>query len=127
MRNTQPKTVFHAQTLPKLARLRTKEQFDRVFKAGKKISSGGVAIFYNQNDQTQARMGIVVTKRNVPLATQRNSLKRVVRESFRQRRHLFPNVDVIVYLYASAKSFSNAKLHLCLEQLWTRLISLAQK
>ena len=47
-----------------------------------------------------ARLGLVVAKRFVPLAVDRNALKRKVRERFRRVRADLPDVDVVVRLRA---------------------------
>jgi ribonuclease P protein component len=54
-----------------------------------------------------ARLGLIVGKRRVGKAHQRNRIKRVVRECFRQRRHLLPSVDLV---FQVMKPLDNAKL-----------------
>ncbi len=51
-----------------------------------------------QNTQPKARLGIVVAKRNVKLAVDRNKLKRLVRESFRQQQQQLNGLDVVVVI-----------------------------
>ena len=50
------------------------------------------------SEQPQARLGIVVAKRNVKLAVDRNRLKRLVRESFRQQQEHLGGLDIVVII-----------------------------
>jgi ribonuclease P protein component len=43
-----------------------------------------------------ARLGMVVAKRNVRLAVDRNKLKRLIRELFRQQHQQMQGLDVVV-------------------------------
>lgn len=46
--------------------------------------------------KSQARLGLVVAKRNVKLAVARNKLKRLIRESFRRQQVQLNGLDVVV-------------------------------
>ena len=48
-----------------------------------------------------ARLGLIVGKRAVRRAHDRNRLKRAAREAFRQRRGELPSVDVVLQVRAS--------------------------
>jgi len=43
-------------------------------------------------------LGLVIAKRFLPLAVQRNRVKRLVREGFRRSRSELPAIDIIVRL-----------------------------
>ena len=47
-----------------------------------------------------ARLGLIVGKRAVRLAHDRNRLKRNAREAFRQRRAGLPSIDVVLHVQA---------------------------
>ena len=47
---------------------------------------------------TEARLGLVVAKKLLKRAVDRNRVKRVVREQFRLRRSALPAVDLVVRL-----------------------------
>jgi ribonuclease P protein component len=44
----------------------------------------------------QARLGIIVAKKNVRLAVDRNKIKRVIRETFRLQQEALVGLDVVV-------------------------------
>jgi ribonuclease P protein component len=61
---------------------------------------------------------LVVGKRHLKRAVDRNQVKRVIREVFRQRRSSLPVVDVVVQLAAGATA---AQVKLALDSLLTEL------
>lgn len=54
------------------------------------------SVFAGLSNKPQARLGIVVAKKNVRLAVARNKIKRVLRETFRQQQQLLNGLDVVV-------------------------------
>jgi len=48
---------------------------------------------------TGPRLGMVIAKRMAPLAVSRNTIKRVIRETFRQHRHELPPRDLVFRLH----------------------------
>jgi ribonuclease P protein component len=51
-----------------------------------------------------ARLGLVVGKRALARATERNRAKRVLRETFRLRRQGLPSVDIVVQVTGDASN-----------------------
>jgi len=47
-------------------------------------------------DLGRPRLGLVVARKHLKLATQRNRVKRQIRESFRHHRYTLPAMDIIV-------------------------------
>jgi ribonuclease P protein component len=116
----------------KSAKLCAQSQFKHVFTVGHKkvvkdIAPGSMALFFCRNDLEHARLGIVVTKRNVHDANKRNAFKRVIRESFRLHQQVLPKFDIIVFLYATINNFTKSELRLCLEKQWGALIGCVPK
>lgn len=57
--------------------------------------------------QPQARLGIVVAKKNIKLAVDRNRLKRLVRESFRKQQLGLLGLDIVVIIKKDATGLSD--------------------
>uniref|UniRef100_A0A7V6CDC8 Ribonuclease P protein component n=1 Tax=Thermodesulfobacterium geofontis TaxID=1295609 RepID=A0A7V6CDC8_9BACT len=78
-------------------RLKRDKEFKAVFKEGKKVWIDPILlIIYKLNHLNYRRIGIVVSKK-IKKATQRNKVKRWVRELFRRNKDLFPeNCDIII-------------------------------
>lgn len=63
-----------------------------------------------------------MAKKAVPGAVERNRIKRVVRENFRQHRATLPALDIVVQARPAAAVTSNAELRQSLERHWQELI-----
>lgn len=55
-------------------------------------------VYAKSNGAVSARLGIVVSKRIIPLAVERSYCKRMVREVFRAERNALAGVDLVVHL-----------------------------
>ena len=88
---------------PKRYRLSRPEEFTRALRFARfRKSRGPLRIFAVANTMPVARLGLIVGKRAVRRAHQRNAVKRVVREVFRIRRGQLPAVDIVVQLRGPA-------------------------
>ena len=74
--------------------LSNKISFDRVISSGKKATDSFFLVSYLSKENQVGRIGISIPKRIVGRATERNKIKRVVREAFVQSLRPFP-VDII--------------------------------
>ena len=68
----------------------------------------------------RSRLGIIVAKKNVRLATDRNRIKRLVREYFRNHP-LSASVSLVFMAKRGAGALSNADLIGDLDRLWRKL------
>ena len=73
------------------------------------------------NHRNQSRVGIVVSKKNIPKAVKRNRVKRLVRESFRGNKSQIPNLDVVVLIRRGIDDLPNVKITSKLDSLWRDL------
>mgnify|MGYP001820251278 CR=1 FL=1 len=78
-------------------------------------------VLYRPNGGDQPRLGLAIGKKHCRLATARNRLKRVIRESFRQHRETIGGLDIVVLNQPAAASASNQALGDSLEQHWRRM------
>lgn len=69
--------------------------FDHVVRA-KSLSDGNFKIFFVHNNEKNARLGIILGKRTLPGAVDRNRVKRTIREAFRQHGIKRCKLDLVV-------------------------------
>lgn len=82
---------------PKQFRLNRPREYERVLRSARyRKSRGPLRIFAYANTMPGARLGLIVGRRAVRRAHERNGLKRVAREVFRTCRERLPAVDVVV-------------------------------
>lgn len=86
---------------PRLARLTRKTDFDRVFRApDTRLRIEPLRLLAVPNRMGGARLGLVVPKRVLKRAVDRNRVKRQLRESFRVARPRLPAWDIVVIVFA---------------------------
>ncbi|MCV6615821.1 MAG: ribonuclease P protein component [Cellvibrionaceae bacterium] len=78
-------------------------------------------ILAKRNNLGRPRLGLVIAKKNVRLAVERNRLKRLIRESFRLQQHQLPPIDAIVLARRGMGELDNAALTRQLNKQWQRL------
>lgn len=83
-------------------RLRRKDSFNRVIKAAS-IAEGSFKVFFVKNEKSNARLGIIASKKVIPHATDRNQLKRVIRETFRCHDAKYCGLDMVVMVRRPCK------------------------
>ncbi|MDD2884033.1 MAG: ribonuclease P protein component [Dechloromonas sp.] len=85
-------------------RLTKTDEFSSVFGFRKAIRGKLLMLHYQARPEGQvsARLGLVVGKKLLKRAVDRNCLKRIVREQFRLRRDALPAVDLVVRLMVKA-------------------------
>ena len=87
-------------------RLKKRYEFRRVQLSGRRIHTPHFLVVVQANALPNTRLGITVTKK-VGTAVERNRIKRVVREVFRNNRLLFPaSHDVVFIAKRDAKGIS---------------------
>ena len=110
----------------KALRLLNAAQYRAVF-SGTEIRAAhpNLLIIARRNDLPSPRLGLVVAKKHVRLASDRNRVKRIVRESFRLRQHELPALDAVVLARPGTGELSNEELAKLLDKLWRKLTRLA--
>jgi ribonuclease P protein component len=77
-------------------------------------------VFFVQNEKSNARLGIIASKKALPSAADRNSIKRIIREIFRHHTIKGHNLDMVVMVRSNYPQGSNAQTK-SLEMLFSRI------
>jgi ribonuclease P protein component len=101
-------------------RLRSAQAFNYVFAASLRSSDQYFTILARANGTGQPRLGLAISKRAAKRAVSRNRLKRLARESFRQRS-ADGGLDFIVMAKPPAVTAEQALLRVSLERHFCRL------
>ncbi len=116
---------------PKALRLLTPADFKQVFDAADvRVSCKELLILGRANPFKRPRLGLVIAKKHIRLANQRNRVKRAVRETFRLQQHNLNShcgIDTIVLARAGLDKLDNPSLHALLRQLWQQVQRKAAK
>lgn len=115
----------------KALRLLTPADFKQVFDSAElRVSSKELLILARINRFDHPRLGLVIAKKHVRRAVQRNRIKRVIRESFRHRQAALlgaQGIDTIVLARGGIDKLNNPELQHLLDGLWHQLQRKAQK
>lgn len=95
--------------------------FKKIFTCGKKTKARFVTIYTYANQTNETRLGIVVAKKSLQLASKRNKIKRIARESFRHHKNLLQGLDIILVFNASIKTVDNTFVKKYLDEQWEKL------
>ncbi len=103
-------------------RLLTAADFQAVFSGTeKRISRRYYLILFRHNQGVGPRLGMVVARKNIRLATRRNRVKRVARETFRQHLHLLGAVDILFLPRRGIDELAPARQTRLLSEAWREL------
>jgi ribonuclease P protein component len=95
----------------KSSRLLNASDYKAVFDdAQLKASNRNILFLAKPNGMSYSRLGLVIAKKNVRLAVQRNRIKRLLRESFRAH-HGSQGIDIVVLARRGLDSIENPELH----------------
>ncbi|MBU2884213.1 ribonuclease P protein component [Gilvimarinus agarilyticus] len=106
----------------KQQRLLKPAQFKAVFDdAPFRASHQHILMLSRSNDDQTARLGLVIAKKNIRFAVDRNRVKRLIRESFRQHQQHLYGLDVIVLARRGLAELDNEQIFKLLAKQWRRL------
>ena len=113
---------------PKGKRLLNATDYSRVFdNAEARASNKYLLLLAIRNSGPSHRLGLVIAKKNVRLAVQRNRVKRLAREFFRKLPEGSLSLDVVLLTRRGIDRLDNAELSTILQQQWQKLHRLASK
>jgi ribonuclease P protein component len=102
-------------------RLVSKQDFRAAFIKPHKIARKNLIVLYKSNQKSLARLGIVISKKYARRAVDRNLLRRVIRESFRQQKEALKGLDLIVLLRTECTPLDKKALRDDIGSLWQTL------
>lgn len=108
---------------PRDKRLTQPGEYRRVFERGyhRRFQEKGLLLRVRENNYSHPRLGLAIPKRALKRAVDRNRVKRLARESFRQHSLYLPAVDIVVFGQSELLSMDNAVILQQFEVLWKRL------
>ncbi|KKO15363.1 ribonuclease P protein component [Pseudomonas putida] len=111
-----------SQDFSREKRLLTPRHFKAVFDSPTgKVPGKNLLILARENGLDHPRLGLVIGKKSVKLAVQRNRLKRLMRDSFRLNQHLLAGLDIVIVARKGLGEIENPELHQHFGKLWKRL------
>lgn len=119
-RSALSKDTVISNQYPKIKRLLTPRDYRQVFSDPVKFFQPGLLILCCANDLGFARLGMAVSKKNLPKAVDRNRVKRIIRESFRNSLYDI-GVDVVVLTRNPIINMDNTQILKQLDWMWQRV------
>jgi len=113
-------TTSFAECFRACNKLRCSKDFAVVFLSRNRSSDNFFLFLVVDNNTNLARLGLAVPKKNISKAVERNRIKRLIRESFRIRKHRLEGKDVVVFV---KKQFDTkqAKISQILAKHWDKI------
>ena len=114
-----PFNKIESASFSKSEKLLLKTEFSAVFSNPHwRFSASPLRMLCRRNDLGFGRIGIIVPKKIIRLATSRNRHKRVIKEQFRLAKKCLPNVDIVLLLN---KRVCEKELMQSCERIWNFL------
>jgi ribonuclease P protein component len=92
--------------------------FKQVFATGGRANGKAFTILYRFNSLDHPRLGMAIPRKHFSRAVDRNRIKRLIRESFRQWQQMLSGRDLVVLSKPGINHCSNLDLLRCLEHQW---------
>ena len=110
------------------SRIRTATDYKSVFDGALfKVHQPHFLFLAKISEQPNSRLGLVVAKKKVRRAHERNRIKRLARESFRLNQQQIDLLDIVVMPKIGIEAIPNAELHQQLQFAWQKLQRLVKK
>jgi ribonuclease P protein component len=104
-------------------RLNRPAEYKAVFSSGKRLGDRTFLIIARQNRHPDARLGLAIPKKHIPLAVNRNRIKRIIRESFRKNKDFLKGWDVVVLVKQSLAYQDQKRINQTLDKHWKNVSS----
>lgn len=108
--------------LTKSQRLLHPRDFSQVFSnPAFRVSTPQLLLLAQPNELGVARLGLVISRKNVGCAVSRNRIKRLCREAFRMRARDFATIDIVVLARSGLDKLDNSAITTMLHGLFDKL------
>ena len=108
-----------SQSFPKASRLLNAADYSAVFdKTHFTVSCRYFLILARFSSDANTRLGLIVAKKHIQTAVQRNRMKRLIRTSFRSLDPLPRHLDLVVLVRKGADKIHNRQAFAQLNTLW---------
>ena len=114
------------QIFPRRYRLSTSRDYRHVFTEPIRSADSSFTVLARLNKPCGPRLGVIVSKKNIAKAVQRNRIKRIVRDSFRVHKHMIGTLDVVVICKKDCVDMLNKQLFQQLHKHWKFLSAYAE-
>jgi len=94
--------------------------FGRVFATATRSRDQLFTVLCRHNEGGAPRLGLAISKKHCRRATERNRIKRIIRESFRQHQAVLGGLDIVVINRPEAAAANNQQMSASLETHWRR-------
>jgi ribonuclease P protein component len=108
-------------TFPEKNRLLAASEYKKVFARPVRSTDKYFTVLATAGNSNEPRLGLAISKKNTRLATDRNRLKRLVRESFRHHKEIVSGLDLVIMAKFGAAKADNRKLFESLSTHWKNL------
>ncbi|MFA5959658.1 MAG: ribonuclease P protein component [Tatlockia sp.] len=106
----------------KTRRLLNKTDYNHVFEQAKKMVTSEFILLYRENTLGYARLGLALSKKMIARASDRNRIKRVLRETFRTSQ--LPAVDIIFLARHGVAKLESRAITAKLSKTWDKVSEL---
>jgi ribonuclease P protein component len=111
------------QSFSKSLRLLNSGDYQQVFDSAVfRIPHQHLLLLACHNNRGFPRLGLVIAKKHLRLAVDRNRIKRLSRESFRHNQNELMDLDLVVMSRHGLDKLSNPEIFHLLDSQWQRLI-----
>ena len=117
-------TAVYARTgrFTRSSRLNTPADYQRIFRSPCRSTDAILLVIAGRNNLGRARLGLAIPGKWIKNATERNRIKRLVRESFRKNQDNLAGLDIVVTTNKNPGRPGNKDITSSLLKHWDKLI-----
>ena len=108
---------------PRTLRITTAREYRDSLDTKTRINLKGLIGIAKRNHLPNPRLGLIIAKKEIPLAVKRNRIKRQLRESFRFNQSKISGFDVIIIIKKPCGLLNQKQIRELSDKLWARLNS----